>query len=724
MARGNKTTTPAFAVPTDDTNLDLNRSVRPEDSILARGETIGPRKETALERFTRFATGDFNRENVFGRKKLPDTLTDVKETPIESSSPLNLDRETEIQNSLESLSNDAANTDDIIPFKTGVDSQLQSIDDTKEKVEEAAITERTRLTGTLAEELEKLTGKGDRLLEERDEELGTQEQDLANLRNEIVGLSSEFDQLIGSQEGRGRTKIFVSGKQAQIARQKAVVIGGKASLLLAMQGNIAASRAKAQETVDLEFAELEQSIANTRELLALNEPEFTAAQNREAARVKAELDKEAALIQDAKDEKNNIFDLAISAAENGADQETMNAIINSKTLAEAMANSGSFLAPPASNEPLTKTVGDTLLQYNPLTNTWSEVFKAPEESEIVKINGVDYIKKTDANGNPVLTKIEVPPTPVDESTITALDIQINLINDILDSSGLNSAVGANAAARFAVADAFGAKTDAINSIKSLISNETLNKLIAVKAAGATFGALSDRELDVIASAGSTIGASAVTDDNGNIVGYQMTQDAFDKEIKRLRLASQNFMSLNNTNIPVAERIQDFYNNNPDKRAEIDALDSITSPETGLPLTEEEKAQVLGISFNQARTQNSVSPVNIQPVTIGNTTANVDSSIRSRLEAADDAFFKATGKHLKINQSFRSREQQAELFRRSQAGEIGRAAPPGSSFHEKGLAIDVTNWKEAEPFLRQFGFLNNLADDKGHFSIGEFNNNIS
>ena len=104
--------------------------------------------------------------------------------------------------------------------------------------------------------------------------------------------------------------------------------------------------------------------------------------------------------------------------------------------------------------------------------------------------------------------------------------------------------------------------------------------------------------------------------------------------------------------------------------------------------------------------------------IGNKSVQIDSSIKLALESADEQFFKATGEHIQISESFRTRERQEELFKKlSLTG--GRVAPPGSSFHEKGLAIDVINWREAEPFLRKLGFKNDLADDKGHFSIGEF-----
>lgn len=104
--------------------------------------------------------------------------------------------------------------------------------------------------------------------------------------------------------------------------------------------------------------------------------------------------------------------------------------------------------------------------------------------------------------------------------------------------------------------------------------------------------------------------------------------------------------------------------------------------------------------------------------IGGKDIKVSNEIASKLEQADAEMFKKTGKHISINQSFRTYEQQANLYKKlSPKG--SRVAPPGKSFHEKGLAVDVSNWKEAEPYLRKYGLLNNLADDKGHFSFKEF-----
>jgi hypothetical protein len=109
---------------------------------------------------------------------------------------------------------------------------------------------------------------------------------------------------------------------------------------------------------------------------------------------------------------------------------------------------------------------------------------------------------------------------------------------------------------------------------------------------------------------------------------------------------------------------------------------------------------------------------IQNISIGNKPITVSSTIADKLARADEEFFKDTGKHIQINQSYRTNAQQAELYKRLSA-KGARVAPPGKSFHEKGLAVDVTNWQEAQKYLNKYGLVNPMSDDKGHFSYGEF-----
>lgn len=114
------------------------------------------------------------------------------------------------------------------------------------------------------------------------------------------------------------------------------------------------------------------------------------------------------------------------------------------------------------------------------------------------------------------------------------------------------------------------------------------------------------------------------------------------------------------------------------------------------------------------------PKTLRTITSNGKPFQVSPVIFEPLKKAMAAFRAATGKDILINNAYRSTATQAALYKKLKAANpAARVAPPGKSFHERGQAIDVSNWKEAEPFLRAEGFLNPLADDKVHFSIGEF-----
>lgn len=105
---------------------------------------------------------------------------------------------------------------------------------------------------------------------------------------------------------------------------------------------------------------------------------------------------------------------------------------------------------------------------------------------------------------------------------------------------------------------------------------------------------------------------------------------------------------------------------------------------------------------------------------GRKVKGVDAALGA-LQKADREFFADTGQHLFVNSSFRSSADQQAAYDRYRRGEISRAAPPGHSLHEKGIAFDITNWKEAEPYLIKYGFKplpkNIRSSDPAHFSYG-------
>lgn len=110
---------------------------------------------------------------------------------------------------------------------------------------------------------------------------------------------------------------------------------------------------------------------------------------------------------------------------------------------------------------------------------------------------------------------------------------------------------------------------------------------------------------------------------------------------------------------------------------------------------------------------------LQSGIVGGKTIKAQPYVLSALQRADIAMYEATGQHIQVNEHFRDSATQTRLYKNLSA-KGARVAPPGKSFHEKGLALDIANWKEAAPYLARYGLVNGLKDDMGHFSIGEMN----
>lgn len=343
---------------------------------------------------------------------------------------------------------------------------------------------------------------------------------------------------------------------------------------------------------------------------------------------------------------------------------------------------------------------------------------------------IDQQLKLEKDGYYIDDNGVVKQKPTDQATIDSAQEEVDNVKDILNHPGLNESVGPNPFARGTFNWNEWINSNSANfvaGVEQLISQKSLSSLIAAKAKGATFGALSDTEMAILTKAATELGALRKYQDDDptkEVIGYKTTEKNFKRIMGKIQSSAQNIIDyakqekMETGQISPSQIIDDYYKENADKRDYIDSLEFETNDD-GEPLSDEEKLKILGISFNQVGSDTNKATGNIKTTNIGGRNIKVDSSIANKLAMADAEFFKETGKHLQINQSYRTREQQAELYRRSQAGEIGRAAPPGKSFHETGLAVDVTNWKEAEKYLRKYGFKNNLADDKGHFSVGEF-----
>lgn len=101
--------------------------------------------------------------------------------------------------------------------------------------------------------------------------------------------------------------------------------------------------------------------------------------------------------------------------------------------------------------------------------------------------------------------------------------------------------------------------------------------------------------------------------------------------------------------------------------------------------------------------------------LGNRKVTVAPDFGEKLMRANADMVKATGYPIVVNSSYRTKEKQQELYDELKP-KGAKVATPGTSRHEKGLAVDIGNWREAASFLKKYGIENPFPDDRNHFQF--------
>lgn len=113
---------------------------------------------------------------------------------------------------------------------------------------------------------------------------------------------------------------------------------------------------------------------------------------------------------------------------------------------------------------------------------------------------------------------------------------INLVGDLLNKVKTPSSVGVGSSTAFRnfLSNPFSSKkSDFIAGVQQLTSQLSLDSLIRAKAAGATFGALSEGELNILSGSASRLNSWAIKDKNGNVTGYNTSATSFKNELDKI-----------------------------------------------------------------------------------------------------------------------------------------------------------------------------------------------
>lgn len=302
----------------------------------------------------------------------------------------------------------------------------------------------------------------------------------------------------------------------------------------ASQGLLDSARQTIKDTLDAQFSPIEDRIARRVQYAQLATNDLTDSE-------KFKLDQ-----LNKKDEANQkevstfATNLANTVFENGAPVGVRTKIFNTAgdyasgkitkeqalvKMSEAAGNYGVKLS-TTEKAPTIQKINGVEMQWNPATNKW--------ETPSVTTTGT-----TSASSLPLAQA----KSNVDQIT----ELSNNIVSSAVGTSPLTrsqpgfwtnvgkiaTVIGAPQAILGTYQRLTGEQQDFIAGVEQLRSNLNLDTLINAKARGATFGALSDQELQVLSNAATKLGSWAVKNSDGQTVGYNTSEANFRRELNKI-----------------------------------------------------------------------------------------------------------------------------------------------------------------------------------------------
>lgn len=387
---------------------------------------------------------------------------------------------------------------------------------------------------------------------------------LADVNAQLAAKTGEFNSLINQNRDKAINSRIIGGTEDRLVRQKGIETGTLSSIAQAIQGNISTAKQTAEDTIAFQYAPLEQELELKKMQLERAYTTFDASEKKRADQLLQVMSEQKAQITAEKAVKSKINDIMIKASQNGADTETLKAIMASKDEQSAILNAGSFLSASdyavnsktgqLYNKKTGETVGASVAKGGGSSGSSAKTVTNKTTGAKFSDTAINYAKDILAGrinltavpekirGEVINAKnsLEVTEKPLaDKLQAQGLGDKIAQINEVLNSKGLSGSVGAYGISRWTPFSPDKAdRLDFIASVEQLINQETIDKLVQSKAAGATYGALSEGERVMLAQSASRIGSWKIVDDKGNVTGYKISEDLFKKELNKIKELAQ------------------------------------------------------------------------------------------------------------------------------------------------------------------------------------------
>lgn len=343
--------------------------------------------------------------------------------------------------------------------------------------------------------------------------------EVAELDEEIARLKADFDAAITDEEGRTIAGRFITGRQAQILKQKAVAVGAKSAIREALQGKVTAAEGIIEDTITREFEDRDDEIKALEFELQENADALEARTGKSEKELALILQERSRVLAEEKAERTEAMNLAKEAIQGGAPANIATKMAQAKTAQEALAIGGQYIG--AMDRQLKS------LQIQKAQAELNNILSNPEATEEQKAEAASATQKIE-------TLTEVMGVIQNLNTMAGKDGALGKSQKIFASSWFAPEDEATGLIPNTAANSFALE---VNRLNSLLSYENLDKLK---------GAMSDKDLLFLKSIGTSLSTS-------------QTKEAFDKELLRItNSAADGLKEANNTlGISSAGSVNDY-----------------------------------------------------------------------------------------------------------------------------------------------------------------------
>lgn len=159
---------------------------------------------------------------------------------------------------------------------------------------------------------------------------------LQEINRQIAEANAKFEKMSVDNQGRPVLTAMIGGQESLIRRQQAAEVGSLAAIAQALQGNITLAQNTAKDAINVKYEPLENQLQQQLQQINFIYNDLSRADQKRADAQKLVLEERARELEEQKTNENNILNVALTAAQNGADINTLNAIRTAKTLDEAI----------------------------------------------------------------------------------------------------------------------------------------------------------------------------------------------------------------------------------------------------------------------------------------------------------------------------------------------------------------------------------------------------